>query len=541
MVLKVAVLAAYFLLVSGIGFMARTRWKSSPESYFLADRQFGTLILLGTMVATNFSAFTVFGTSGAGYRDGYALFPIMGFGTGFMALTFWLIGRKIRRIGSRHGLVTPPELVKILYQSPALSFIFAAVMIIFTIPYLAIQPMAAGYALEELVRIPYVWGCILVTAVILLYTFRGGLRAVAWTDLFQGLFMFVLLAVSLAMVADHHGGFAEANYKVFSSNPELFSRPGANGRYTIGIWFSYMMLWFFCDPMFPQLFQRFFSARDDRMIARTMLLYPLVCTVVFFPPISVGVLGRLSFSGLAGKQADRILPMVLNAVSGDVMSALVIAAGLAALMSTMDSQLLTLSSIFTRDIWPLVRKERSQSSVTGRLFVVFLSLAGLALAYRPPASILQIATQTFTGLAVLFPTVVFGLYFKRRFASAAIVSILAGEFALTVFYLKWLPAGPFLPVVWVMAVTVASYLMMHGFALRRVRALRFTVPGWVSDPGVIALAGLFILAMDYWMWGKTHPMAWGIPFWLVYFVGLSGLQTLIMGWMVRCASAGEGG
>ncbi|MGB5620020.1 MAG: hypothetical protein WBM78_24485, partial [Desulfobacterales bacterium] len=95
MLIKIAVFAAYFLVVLMIGIVARTRWKSTPESYFLADRRLGTLVLLGTMVATNFSAFTVFGTSGAGYRDGYAFFPIMGFGTGFMAITFWIIGRRI--------------------------------------------------------------------------------------------------------------------------------------------------------------------------------------------------------------------------------------------------------------------------------------------------------------------------------------------------------------------------------------------------------------------------------------------------------------
>ena len=115
MTIKIAVLITYFVIVLVIGFIARTRWKSTPETYFLADRKLGSVILLGTMVATNFSAFTVFGTSGAGYRDGYAFFPIMGFGTGFMALTFWVIGRKIRRIGQKHNLVTPPELVKNIY------------------------------------------------------------------------------------------------------------------------------------------------------------------------------------------------------------------------------------------------------------------------------------------------------------------------------------------------------------------------------------------------------------------------------------------
>ncbi len=99
-------------------------------------------------------------------------------------------------------------------------------------------------------------------------------------------------------------------------------------------------------------------------------------------------------------------------------------------MSTMDSQLLTLSSIFTMDIFPFFGKAKKETSVAGRIFVILLSLAGLALAYKPPATILQIATQTFTGLAVLFPTAIFGLYFKRDFALAAILSIGSGEAAL---------------------------------------------------------------------------------------------------------------
>jgi SSS family solute:Na+ symporter len=486
------------------------------------------------MVATNFSAFTVFGTSGAGYRDGYAFFPIMGFGTGFMALTFWIIGRKIRQVGHEHGLVTPPELVKHLYRSPFLSFIFAMVMIIFTVPYLALQPMAAGYALEALLGLPYFYGCVLVTGIILLYTLRGGLRAVAWTDLFQGLFMFILLFVSLIMVAWHHGGFVEANHKVLVSNPELFSRPGGLGRYSLGIWFSFMVLWFFCDPMFPQLFQRFFSAKNDRSISRIMILYPTVCTIVFFMPIAVGVLGRLSFPELAGKQADRILPLMLTTISGNFMAALVIAAGLAALMSTMDSQLLTLSSIFSRDVVPLVRKSGSETSVTGRIFVILLSIAGLVLAYRPPATILQIATQTFTGLAVLFPTVIFGLYFKRVFSIAAILSIFCGEAALICFYFKWIVNPFFLPVIWIMLITFAVYLTTHGFLLwRENKKLRVRLPAWLYDRYVWILFTIFLLAMDFWTWGSVKPIFFGIPLWVGYFIVLSGLQTVVMVYWIR--------
>lgn len=523
MAIKIAILGGYLFLVMLIGIVARTRWKSSPETYFLADRRLGPLVLMGTMAATNFSAFTVFGTSGAGYRDGYAFFPIMGFGTGFMAVTFWFLGRRIWELGRDRGIVTPPELVRSIYGSRLLGALFAAVMIVFTIPYLALQPMAAGYALEALVGLPYFYGCTLVTGIIVVYTLRGGMRAVAWTDLFQGALMVVLLLVSLVVVVGHHGGWTAAHQKVMAVHPELFSRPGGREYYTPAIWFSYMLLWFFCDPMFPQLFQRFFTARRRRTLSQIMIGYPLVCTLVFFMPIAIGVLGRLTFPGLSGKEADKILPLVVTAISGDAMAALVMAAGLAALMSTMDSQLLTLSSIFTRDLLPLATGRQTAGAFAGRLFVVFLSLCGLALAYKPPDTILRIATQTFTGLAVLFPAVVFGLYLKRVHPLPAILSILAGEALLVVFYLQWLPAGPFLPVVWILLGGFGVYLSAHWLLVRPATL----APGWLGDPYFWMLMALFALAMDFWAWGRIGPLVGGLPTWIGYFVLLSIGQTVL--------------
>jgi len=220
--------------------------------------------------------------------------------------------------------------------------------------------------------------------------------------------------------------------------------------------------------------------------------------------------------------------MVVTLVSGDTMSALIIACGLAALMSTMDSQLLTLSSIFTRDIVPLVAGKPMRGYAMGRIFVVFLSLAGLALAYKPPATILQIATQTFTGLAVLFPTVIFGLYLKRVKALPATLSILCGEGMMVLYYLKLIPTGGFLPVVPIMMVTVSVYLCTHAFLLWREGTLNIRMPAWISDPYLFLLLGNFALALDFWAWGKSDPQWAGMPLWLGYFVVLSALQTLLM-------------
>ncbi|MBW2065459.1 MAG: sodium:solute symporter family protein [Deltaproteobacteria bacterium] len=523
---RLAVIAGYFVAVLGIGLMARTRWRSTPEEFFLAGRGLGSFVLLGTMMATNFSAFTVFGASGAGYRDGYAFFPIMGFGTGFMALNFWLLGRKVWEIGKFNNILTPAELIAFRYESRYLSVLFALVMIVFTIPYLALQPMAGGYVLQELFGIPHSMGAFLITAAIMLYVFRGGLKAVAWTDVFQGILMVTLMIAALIMVAQHYGGFGAANEAVRAIRPELMSRPGGQGRYSPEIWISYLMLWFFCDPMFPQLFQRFFSAKDAGAIRRSMLLYPLVCNLVFFLPVTLGVFGTLAVPGLTGKQADQILPIMLTHIFGDFMATLIMSAGLAALMSTMDSQLLTLSSIFTRDIFPFVTRKLAGNAIQGKIFVVFLSMIGLFFATRPSSTILKIATQAFTGLAVLFPTTLFALYSKKPSPGAAITSIILGEVLVVFSYLGWFPSGGFLPAIPIVIIAFMAYLVVMVLSSSRFKFATFRVRG--NAVFAILFATLFILSVDWWQWSSSRYTLGGFPLWIFYFMGLSAVQTLLM-------------
>jgi len=529
MLTRIAVLACYFAIVLLLGFLARSRLKDNPTQYFLAGRGLSTFVLLGTMAATNFSAFTVFGASGAGYRDGLAFFPIMAFGTGFMALTFWLVGRKVWEWGRTHDLVTPAELVHTIYRHRGLSALFALVMVVFTVPYLALQPLAGGLVLKELFGLPQAAGAAVVTLIILVYTLRGGMKAVAWTDVFQGLLMVGLMIAALVLVAQTQGGLSTAVGRVLDSHPELFSRPGGQGKYGPGVWFSFMLLWFFCDPMFPQLFQRFFSAKSPGALARTMLWYPAVCTMVFALPVGLGLLGRLEFSGLTGKAADSIVPLLATRVGGDLLGSLLLAAGLAALMSTMDSQLLTLSSIFTRDLFPLLARRPAGSPLVGRVFLVVLALAGWVLAIKPPATILQIATQAFTGLAVLFPSVLFGLYLKPPRPAAAIASIVVGESLVVGYALGWLPAGGFLPAVPVIAGSMAAYLVVH--LLTGPLGLPMVSP---RQAGFLSAFGLlFLAAQDYWRWGRVGELFLGWPLWAWYFVGLSVVQTGLMLWWVR--------
>jgi SSS family solute:Na+ symporter len=554
---RIAVVVGYFVILLGIGWAARRRARRSLEDYFVASRTTPALILFLTMAATNFSAFTVFGFAGAGWEAGYAYYPIMAFGTGFMALTFLLIGLPAWRLGKEHGLITPPELVHHLTGSSSLRLLFFVVMTVFTIPYLAMQPMAAGYALETLLGIPYFAGAALITAVMLLYTFLGGFRGVSWTDALQGAMMISLLVVAVVFIAGRFGGLPAANRAVVASAPELFSRPGLGGLYTPGVWLGYMLLWFLADPMFPQLFQRFYAGRGPRALTSTVTLYPLLTGFLFLLPVTVGVLGRLSFPVLPeGAAADQILPLMLHEHTPAVVEALVLTAALAALMSTLDSQLLTLSSMFTHDVvepmWERFTRRASADpkngqdgagtlpAWVGKAFVVVLALIGLAIAYRPPASFRVLATQTFTGLAVLFPTVIAAIYWKRMRPGAAIASILIGEGLVAAYYLKLLPTLGTLPVVPILAVT--TFVLVVGSWIARTEP-RYE-PTWAPRPvsrraivgWAIAFLALFAGGIDVWNWGDGRVWLLGFPWWVWMFAGLCVLTSAMFWGLGRALS-----
>lgn len=510
--LQALVIVGYFLVMGLIGVYGHKLLKKTAEDYFLGGRATKSLVLIFTMAATNFSAMTIYGFSGTAYRQGYSFFPIMAFGTGFMAITFYFIGRRVWELGKEKGYLTPPQLMGEEMKSPWLRRLVFLVMLVFSLPYIAIQPIAGGYTLEALLGIPYFLGATLVTGVILLYTLWGGFRAVAWTDVVQGVVMLGVMIFAIWGIAGAEGGFVAANTAVFERMPELFSRPGVGDIYTPALWFSYMILWFFCDPLFPQLFQRFFVAKEKKSLNRTMIWYPLITAGFFLLPIIIGVLGHLSIPGLEGKEADKIFPMLAELHFSPVVAAFIVTAGLAALMSTMDSQLLTLSSMFTKDVYEPLSGREVKNNRVGKVFSAVLAGLGLLIAYFNPSSILEITTETFSGLAVLFPALVAILYWKRTKASAAIASIITGEILVGLYHFQMLPTGGFLPVIPVLIVTTIVLVGGSLLGSSMVRPLP-TIPkstwAWA-----LLFAGLFAASLDFWNWNQVPELFAGLPIWL---------------------------
>ncbi len=177
---------------------------------------------------------------------------------------------------------------------------------------------------------------------------------------------------------------------------------------------------------------RFYIAKDIPTLKKSAILYAIIPLFIVIFPVIIGVWGHITFPGLEGKASDQILPMMLLEHSSEWVAALVMTGAIAAFMSTLDSQLLALSTMITRDFYiPISKKtlDFKKEVFVGRVLVALFAVIGLLIAFRPFDTIFEMGKMAFTGLAILFP-VSFFLVKYRINSTLAIVSILIGLFLL---------------------------------------------------------------------------------------------------------------
>jgi SSS family solute:Na+ symporter len=454
-VIFIALVVVYFIFLIALGIFAHKKTKKTPEDYFLANRTFGPVILFFTLAATNFSAFTFLGFAGKAYSSGFGQYGIMGFGTAIMAIMFFVIGRKVWRLGKKKGYITPPELIGDRFNSISLRLLFMIVMVIFTIPYLATQAIGAGYLINYMVPgITWQIGAIVTMIIIMVYVLSGGMRGSGWTDVVQGLIMIIAMTIAVVFVAISLGGFEAANTAAYAASPELFTRPGGGEYFLPQIWFSFMLLWIFADPMFPQIFSRFYTAKDEKSLKTSMVLYPIVVSFLFLFPVLIGVWAHGASESvsieIAKSSADMVLPIMVANYAPSFIFAFIMVGALAALMSTADSQLLSLSTMLSRDI--PIKKKRVTEILFGKILIIILSLFAIIFViggFNEKVGIMgTLVSTTFSGLAVLCPTTIAALYWKRATKYGCIASIIVGEISIFLFQFKLLSSHGFLSAIW---------------------------------------------------------------------------------------------
>lgn len=454
-------LAIYVVLVLTIGIVSTRRAAASPEEYFLAGRTLKTVVLFMALFGTNATAFVLVGIPGRAYHDGVGVFgvnaPIIALG---IPLTFWLIGSPARKMAIRLDALTPAELYRKRFDSRALGYLLFAVYAAYTIPYMVTAVLGAAVTLAGVTdgQIPAWAGGLFVVIVAVVYTTLGGMRATAWTNVFQGTLFLTFMVVAFFLVADSLGGFEAATAAVHAHDPSLLEIKEGK-LYSPGGWTSWSFAITLTVIGFPHMLVRLMAGRSEQSLKNVSRLYPIALILLWIPAVMFGVWGAAAFPGLEGRASDKIFSLISSQHLPPVFGSLGFVAVLAAVMSTLDAQILVLSSMLVRDVLP-----KSDYGVrTGRIFGVIVAAVVYVLSLLWGSSVFEIAAFAFSGYVTLAPVLFLGVRWRACTAEGAIASVVVGNVVLILAQTKVLPTFGFLPVFWALVAGLVTALAVSRF------------------------------------------------------------------------------
>lgn len=389
-------LVAYALVLILIGFWASRRTRSADD-FFIGGRALGATVASISASASSSSAWTLLGVSGAAFAWGLpALWLFPATLLGFVVNWFWVAPRIMPLARGRRAVTVSDILAEgapVSMQRPILRS--AAVVIIFSFAfYIASQFQAAGNAFAETFSMDADRAIMVGGLIVIIYTYAGGFWAVSVTDTLQGLLMAITAIVLPIGALLAVGGFEGLlNAATIDTSPgdgqsaiRMATAPAALGFVlgTLGIGLGY--------PGQPHVVNRLMALRDETALRRGKVVAVTWAVIVYSGMIVLGLCGRV----LAGTLPDgeQVFFALANALHSPVISGLMIAAVLSAVMSTADSQLLVAASSASHDWKGGVGASEADSNLEGkgrlrgsRMVALVLSLLAVALAIVAPATI----------------------------------------------------------------------------------------------------------------------------------------------------------
>jgi SSS family solute:Na+ symporter len=418
--LDIAIIIIYFLGMIAIGIHAYRKKESSTQNgFFVANRRGSALFIVGSLCATIIGASVTLGMAGLGYRIGLpGAWWLLSGSIGLLILAF-LFARKVRGA----GLYTLPELLEKQYNSRAAGLVASILIAVSWLAVIAAQIIAAGKILSILLPNIDVSLAMAISAVVLtLYTFLGGQYSVIRTDLVQFGIIIVGVIVCLGLVLSDVGGFGGMH----STLPSGFFSFPTNTNFTWPNLITLLILTGSTYVVGPDMYSRLFCARNDKVAKKSALSAALITIPVAFIIVLIGIGAKVLFPDIASEQA---FPTVIKEVLPIGISGLVIAALLAAMMSSADTCLITTSTIFTVDIYKRIFPKMSERKtlLVAKLAVLVIGGLTLAVALQLNGIInsLLLAYTIFTSGVVL--PVIAGFYKdKLKVNSIGVVAAIIG-------------------------------------------------------------------------------------------------------------------
>ncbi|WP_440055680.1 sodium/proline symporter PutP [Pseudoalteromonas sp. T1lg65] len=434
-------LAIYFIAMLGIGLYAYRKSTSDVSGYMLGGRSLPPSVAALSAGASDMSGWILMGLPGAMFLTGFSSTWIaIGLIIGAW-LNYLLVAPRLR-VYTEHAndAITIPDYFANRFEDRgnALRIVSALVIIVFFTLYTSSGVVAGGKLFESSFGMSYESGLYITTGVVVLYTLFGGFLAVSLTDFVQGCIMFVaLILVPLVTFSLLDNPLSVTLNEV---NPTMLTWVGAGG--VIGIISA--MSWGLGYFGQPHIIVRFMSVRSVKDMPTARRIGMTWMIVAALGAVFTGLFGAAYAheKGIQVDDAETIFLILSQLLFHPLIAGFLLAAILAAIMSTISSQLLVSSSSLTEDFYKIFfRRDASETELVlvGRLSVVAVALFAIYLAYDRDSSILSLVSNAWAGFGAAFgPLVLISLFWSRMNFYGALAGMVSG--AITV--LVWI-YGPF--------------------------------------------------------------------------------------------------
>lgn len=458
-------LSGYFILMLGIGFYAYRQSTSDSAGYLLGGRNLSPAVGALSAGASDMSGWILLGLPGAVFVAGLSeAWIAVGLVIGAF-FNYLLVAPRLRTYTElAEDAITIPDFFEKRFddKSRSLRIISSIVIIIFFTVYTSSGVAAGGKLFEASFGLNYTLGLFLTASVVVAYTLIGGFLAVSLTDFVQGCIMFLALVLVPIVAIDVLGGFGETGAILSQENPALLQLMNAASEdgTARGVGFVALlslMAWGLGYFGQPHIIVRFMALRSakDAVVARHIGMSWMIVTVL--GAVGVGLAGRAFFlsseqriaeylgdqAGVAAFDPETIFIVLSQILFHPLIAGFLLAAILAAIMSTISSQLLVSSSSLTEDFYKVfLRKEASERELVrvGRLSVLAVALVAVGLALDRSSNILTLVSNAWFGFGSAFgPLVLFSLFWRRMTRNGALAGMVLG--AGTVLVWIYGPAG----------------------------------------------------------------------------------------------------
>ena len=451
MITKYIVLAVYFIILMGIGIFASKRI-TDIRDYYVGGKKLGYWIAALSARATGESGWLLIGVTGMGAMMGVSAYWIVVGEVLGVYLSWQFLAKKFKIATDNYDSITVPDYLVSRFGSTSntLRIISATALSLFVVIYVSAQIDITGKAFESFLNVNYYTGILMGFGIVLMYISTGGFLAVAWSDFFQGILMFiglVILPIVTIFYIPDLSAFCKGLSAIDPGLTDIWGSGGFNllnlvsviGLISIGIGFLGS----------PQVYVRFMSIKDENEIKKGKWVAVWYTLITDTAAVTIGLLGRYLLTSVGqdpvlaiGHAGEDVLASLLDMVMPNVIIGVYIAAVLSAIMSTVDSLLVVASSAVTRDFYqqifhPEIKNDALTSlskKVTVVIAILALSIALLVSVLSPDRTVFWFVIFGWSGIAATFvPVIILSLLWDGFTEKGAIASMIVGFLSVSIF------------------------------------------------------------------------------------------------------------